>query len=99
MYYFRLRVNEEEKTLALVSVYSQPDAALLIASSDTLWLCQDCCDTALHVIDVKSIQSVVAMVPWPADDALLNGRCYFLVEKLGLDIAYLGGNEEAIPDE
>jgi hypothetical protein len=50
------------------------------------------------VIDVKSILSVVAMVPhlpFPGDTS----ERYFVVEKPGLDVASLGGVVEDVPDE
>jgi hypothetical protein len=53
------------------------------------------------VIDVKSILSVVAMVPhrphlpFPGDTS----ERYFVVEKPGLDVASLGGVAEDVPDE
>jgi hypothetical protein len=46
--------------------------------------------TALRVIDVKSILSMVAIIsrlPFPGDTL----QRYFVVEKPGLDIAVLGG--------
>lgn len=49
------------------------------------------------VIDVKSIKAVVAMVPHqPFSDS---PERYFLVEKPGLDIAFLSGNVEDVPVE
>jgi len=54
-------------------------------------------DAALHVVNVKSIQSVVSMIPY--FKILADGnfetpeKKYFLVEKPGLDIASLVGEE------
>ena len=49
------------------------------------------------VIDVKSIEAVVAMVPHqPFADS--PGR-FFLVEKPGLDIAFLSGHVENVLNE
>jgi len=48
----------------------------------------------MKVIDVKTIRAVIAMVPhkpFPEDTR----QRYFVVEKPGLDVAYLGGNIEA----
>ena len=97
-FYFRLNVDNKEKTLALVSVYSPPDAALLEMSSHTLWSCIYQDDVTLKVIDAKAIVSVVAMVPhqpFPGDPV---GR-FFVVEKPGLDVAHMGGNDEQITNE
>jgi hypothetical protein len=50
------------------------------------------------VIDVKSIMSVVGMVPHlPFPGETLTR--YFVVEKPGLDVAVLGGVEEVVADE
>lgn len=47
----------------------------------------------LSVIDVKSIISVVAMVPFPYT---INGcdNYYFMVEKVGLDVAEVESHED-----
>ena len=51
-------------------------------------------------IDVKSIQSIVAMIPHMP---LVNGRqeseCFFLVEKPGFDVAVMAGVEEEFIEE
>lgn len=54
------------------------------------------------VVDVQSIQSVVAMVPLPLlDSERVQGAStaasrYFAVEKPGLDIFTLGGYQEGV---
>jgi hypothetical protein len=55
-------------------------------------------DAYLQVIDIKSILSVVAMVPHHpiAEDPLDR---YFVVEKPGLDVACLGGVIEVATEE
>ena len=76
-------------TLALVSLFSERDEDLFQASHCTVWSCQyQGCDRLL-VVDVKSIISVVAMVPYHQEQHVLQ---YVLVEKLGLDVAYLSGD-------
>lgn len=52
----------------------------------------------MRVIDVKTIRSVIAMVPHKPFHEDTQQR-YFIVEKPGLDVAYLGGNVEVVPDE
>lgn len=102
-FYFQyaVRENEDPRTLALVSSYSDPDIELLKASSNTLWSCQYRGKEALSVIDVKVIKSVVAMVPHSTaflGDSWSNR--VFVAEKPGLDVAEMGGVvEEAEDDE
>ena len=81
--------------LALVSLYSRPDATLLQSSSNTLWSCQYQGVEGFRVVEVKSIMSVVAIVPLPHGDL---GSC-FVAEKLGLEVADLGGVFEEVLDE
>jgi hypothetical protein len=72
---------------------------------NTLWSCENQGDSALKFIDVKTIQSVVAMIPHskPAmagqqSDSESDDR-FFLVEKPGLDVAIMAGVEEELPAE
>jgi len=80
----------------MVSIYSPPNTRLLNLPSGTLWTCQDQGVRSLQVIDIKSIISVVAVVPLPhhATPGML-----FVVEKMGLDIAELGGVIEDLVEE
>jgi hypothetical protein len=61
-----------------------------------LWVCkyQGLVTHTLHVIPVKSILSVVGMVLFAHCD-----NAVFVVEKLGLEVADLGGVEEELADE
>jgi hypothetical protein len=80
----------------MVSFYSLPHRNLLDLSYNTLLSCTS--ENVLKVIDVKSIRSVVAMIihqPFPGDTETQ----YFVVEKPGLDVAWLGGSTEAAPEE
>jgi hypothetical protein len=52
-------------------------------------------DAGLRVVDVKSITSIVAMVPLGPTDK----NQYFVVEKLGLNVAHMGGLDEDLTDE
>ena len=67
-------------------MFSSPDAKLLKKSHSTLWVCKEPGTSSLEVVKVKEIQSVVAMVPWVEE----SGE-FFMVEKLGLEIASMGG--------
>jgi len=76
-------------------MYSCPDPSLLRLSVNTLWSCEYEGDAALRFIDVKIIQSVVAMVPHtPAIEGVDLGERFFLVEKPGFDVAIIAGIQE-----
>lgn len=78
-----------------MSLYSHPNPSLLRLSVNTLWSCKYQSDAALRFIDVKSIQSVVAMVPHtPAIEGQDPGERFFLVEKPGFDVAIITGIQE-----
>ena len=88
----------------MVARYSPPHAELLRLSYGTIWSCCLQGDEGLVLVDVRSIESVVAMVPHPApivprgDQIDVQGRVC-VVEKPGLEVAHLGGVEEIIRDE
>jgi hypothetical protein len=93
-------IHDAEKSLAMVSVYSPPSARLLTLSYNTLWSCTYHGDHSLRVIDAKSISAVVAMVPHrPFPEDSNPAECFFVVEKPGLDISFLGGVTESAPEE
>ena len=98
-FYLRLNIGQEEKTLALVSVYSPPDRELLEASYFTLWSCRYQGNMALKVVDVKTIVGVVAMVLHGENFTGDTTGRFFVVEKPGLDVAHMGGNDEIITEE
>jgi hypothetical protein len=107
-FFFRARIEEEDKTLALVSLYSEPDAELLEESYNTVWSCKYQGDDKLEVVDAKSISSVVAMVPLPIDDNEGSSSgddrdsddiSYFVVEKLGLDVSSMAGYKDDEDEE
>ena len=79
-------------TLVLLSVYSPPDRVLYQKSHETLWSCRYQGSAGFKVLEAKSIRSVVAMVPLDDEDT---GR-YFVTEKLGLEVACMGGMEEEL---
>ena len=88
-FFFQATIRDVTQTLALVSNYSPPDLALFRQSHETLWTCHYQGAADLRVINVKTIHSVVAMVPFP-----FNQEKFFVGEKIGLDVATLGGIEE-----
>ena len=86
--------------LALISLYSKPDDYLLSISANTLWSSEYQGDGTLKFIDVKTIQSIVAMIPHrPEILGLPLSECFFLVEKPGLDVAIMAGIEEDTPED
>jgi hypothetical protein len=91
-FFFRTKVGDEELSFALISVYTAPDATLLVRSHGTLWSCEYRAEAELRVIPAKSIISVVAMVPHKDDH-------FFVTEKLGLEVAYMGGVEEEMTED
>jgi len=97
-YYLHLNISGREKAVAVVSVYSPPHAGLLKLSHNTLWSSTYHGDAALTVVDVKKILAVVAMVPHQPLGADSVGR-FFVVEKPGLDVAHMGGNDEVVSEE
>ena len=92
-YYFMAKVAEAQIPVALISLFSLPDEALLRASSGAVLSCKP--GTSLAVVSAKSILSVVAMVP----HTINNQASFFVVEKPGLDITTLAGIHEVVNDE
>ncbi|KAJ7246889.1 hypothetical protein B0H12DRAFT_1203245 [Mycena haematopus] len=86
----------ETKSLALVSMYSNPDPDGLSESSGALAQSDYFGEDALEVIDINQIQAGVAMIPIDDED---DEGAYFLGEKLGFDISLMGGVEEEMDDE
>ncbi|KAK7044947.1 hypothetical protein R3P38DRAFT_2508434, partial [Favolaschia claudopus] len=91
-YYFRYIMRESDKEptpLAMVSVFGIPDRALLKESFNTLWVAR-MGEAGMRVIPAKSIQSVVAMIPFPSQRGVppeVEERfrgLHFLYEKMGL---------------
>lgn len=89
-FYFQIHINDTIKTLALVSLYSPPNYQLLEESYHTLYSCTYQGNEALKLVDVSTIQSVIAMVPHKLPGSL--ELCFFLVEKPGLDVAQIAGH-------
>lgn len=61
-YYFRLKLKSAEMALAMISAYGDPNPALLRLSSGALYSSEYFGLSKLEVINVKCIQSVVAMI-------------------------------------
>lgn len=82
----------------MVSTFSDPDTELLQSSYKTLYVCKYQGDQRLQVIEVDSICSVVAMIPFdsqPEANTISHiGQRYFVVEKFGLDMDHFRGDQE-----
>ena len=89
-YFFQAKIQENTETLALISSYGSPDPTLLTESSGALMVCQYRGVASLEVICVKKIASCIAMVPFTAPP---DGR-FFVCEKVGLAVAFLGSAQE-----
>ena len=90
-YYFRCKIQDNIFTLAVVSIYSEADSALLKESAGTVVACQYSGDASLIVINFASIISVVGMVPHQFLGFDVEEDWRFVVEKPGLDISRLDG--------
>lgn len=92
-FYFIKTLGGVSRALALVSIYSPPNKYLLQCTNTTLVICRYQGEEALVVINVKSILSVVAMVPFPF---LVGGRDgqHFVIEKIGLDVLEADDSED-----
>jgi hypothetical protein len=80
-------------TLALISIWSASDSNRLKQSYGTLYITGYQDDNALAVIDVKTVVSVVSMVPMPPEErqAEIENNIFFLVERSGLEAYELAG--------
>ena len=79
-------------------MWSEPDLELLQDSFDTVYSCVYMGQTDLRVIDVKTIISVVAMVPMTPRDGDQSSQ-FFLLEKPGLEITRLGDVDTIVCNE
>ncbi|ETW76703.1 hypothetical protein HETIRDRAFT_52803, partial [Heterobasidion irregulare TC 32-1] len=73
LYYFQLEVNNETKSVAMASIYSAPDHFLREASYNTILSCTYLGNTSLRIVDIKSIESVIAIIPHHVRRALETG--------------------------
>ncbi|KAJ6479848.1 hypothetical protein C8R45DRAFT_906210 [Mycena sanguinolenta] len=99
-FYFRAKFDDgTDHAFALVELYSAPCPNLLDLSYGTVWSSYLEPGQHLCVVWVKSILSVVAMVPHELEEELR----YFLVEKPGLDLVawteYAEEDDEEAPDD
>jgi hypothetical protein len=97
-FFYRISVEGDQwRPVALISLYSAPDPALLRISSDTLIVCRYHGDDSLVLVEAQAIKSVVAMVPFiekaeGGRPRRHDGR-FYLAEQPGLSLAELGMEE------
>lgn len=93
-----MKFGDAVHTLAVISIFAPPNRGLFEQSCQTVYICHYLGNTSLKVINVQQIESVVAMVPdfkvTKAGHIETPDDCYFLVEKLGLGLTELLGEQE-----
>ncbi|KAG1809193.1 uncharacterized protein BJ212DRAFT_1579764 [Suillus subaureus] len=99
-YYIECRIDHTRpvEALAVIKLFSLPHQELLRQPHTTFISCQYLGDAGTIVVNVKSIHSVVAMVPHKLNDE----DRFYMVEKPGADVTYLGGyleEDEQIVDQ
>ena len=92
--FFQSKIDNQTRTLALVSTYLPPDPTLLQESYKTIWATQYRGAEGLQVIEVTNILSVVAIGPLPSREGY-----FFVSEKLGLEIAALANMDDGDVDD
>lgn len=98
--------DKTSHTFALVSLYSEPDSDLRQQSFGTLWVARYRGKRALHVVEVTSIRSVVAMIPFPLskeENANMETRAtftgaFYVAEKPFLEFLGITGMVETDAD-
>ncbi|TBU29096.1 hypothetical protein BD311DRAFT_661884, partial [Dichomitus squalens] len=113
-YFFRLQrmredrgTDEVDMTLAMVSLFTPPDPAIVRDTYGALLACRYQGDASRKVIDAKHIKALVAMLPLPprreeAKDpraAELYANRFFVVERLGFDSCLIGREEDPAREE
>jgi hypothetical protein len=83
LYYFYIQFDDLQYPLAIVELFSFPDADLLSQSSQTVYLCNTLdAQDAIRVIPITSIKSVVSMFPdmkVTSDGKLVNTQKFALL--------------------
>lgn len=85
----------------MLSIYSDPHPTLLAESYQTLHVCKHLGHHGRRVVNAKSIQSLVAMIPFPLtveearnpDICTTHTNCFYVGEKPALDNAQLTRDE------
>ncbi|KAI1788088.1 hypothetical protein LXA43DRAFT_895213 [Ganoderma leucocontextum] len=113
-YFFCLRkmvedggTDDVDFALAMVSLFTSPGPAIAHDTYGALMACRYQGDHSREVVDAHEIMSVVAMVPLPPrreelEDphfARLYSDRFFVVEKLGFDMTWIGRDEAMAEEE
>ncbi|KAG2050403.1 hypothetical protein BDR06DRAFT_850683, partial [Suillus hirtellus] len=84
-----------DANIAVISVFSAPDADLVQLSNQTVLSCKYLGNEGLCVVDVTSIKSVVAMIPHcPTLPSGVIEDCFFVLEHPGLNISQFGVEQD-----
>ena len=92
-FYFLKTFGGTSEALAIISLYSPPDNYLLYIIHNALCVCKYQGEDSIVVINVKSILSVIVMVPFPFT-LRGHGDQYFMIEQIGLDVAEVDATED-----
>ncbi|KAF5331223.1 hypothetical protein D9611_013085 [Ephemerocybe angulata] len=92
-YYFAMQLDNDEEVyhLAMISMASLLDQALLEKSSGSLRACNAPTGQDMVVVKVGSIQGVVSALPWPlmTGNKLLSDDRWLIIENFGRDLSVL----------
>ncbi|KAF8524025.1 hypothetical protein JB92DRAFT_2704249 [Gautieria morchelliformis] len=99
IFYFRLNIGDKTRSLALVTLYSRPDAFMLEESLGAVYSITKLDENVgMKVVDIKSIKSVVSIQPHPYFPPS-GEESFFVWEKIGLEMMSLADAGEEIPDD
>ncbi|RPD54105.1 hypothetical protein L226DRAFT_472677 [Lentinus tigrinus ALCF2SS1-7] len=111
-YFFRLTMpladgTRHTATLAMVSDFTPPDPAILEKTHGVLMVCRYQGPEFRRVVDVKEILTVVGMLPLRPraeeavhpDAAELYSNRFFVVQKLGFDMSWIGRGVDNVHED
>ena len=89
-------MNDDQRKVALVSLLDAADAQLYESSHGTLSVHKYHGDDNLIVVDIKSIRSSIALVPFPPPDNPTDAdrNLFFMFDNLGFDVAEMDVDAE-----
>ncbi|RDX42284.1 hypothetical protein OH76DRAFT_1458839 [Lentinus brumalis] len=101
-YFFRLKTKdahgvERTASLAMVSDYTPPDPAILQKTHGVLMVCRYEGGHSRRVVDAKDILTVVELYHLHAAELYLDR--YFVAQKLGFDMTWIGRIQDPIVDD